>query len=62
MANWELALKGVYTSKLDLKTTSVAVTPSGQGKSVTVRRYLLTMTLFGDMGFTKTVTVSRVSL
>ena len=36
--------------------------PLGTRKSVTVSRYLLTVTLFGNIGFTKTVTVSRVSL
>ena len=45
-----------------LQTSSVTVTPSEQGKSATVSRYLLTMTLFGNMGFTKTVAVSGVSL
>ena len=43
---------------LSVQTSSVTVTPSGQVKSVTVSRYLLTMTLFGNMGFTKAVTVS----
>ena len=33
--------------------------PQEKWKSVTVSRYLLTVTLFGNMGFTKTVTVSR---
>ena len=40
------------------------MTPSGHGKSVSVSGYgyLLLVTLFGNMGLTKTVTVSRVYL
>ena len=45
-----------------VQTSSVTMTPSEQEKSVTVGRYLLAVTLFVNMGFTKTVTVSGVSL
>ena len=48
--------------QIPLNTFSLTVTPSRQGKGVTVSRYLLTVTLFGNIGFTKTVTVSGVSL
>ena len=48
--------------KCALQISSVTITPSEQGKRVTVSRCVLTVTLFGNMGFTKTVTVSRVSL
>ena len=45
-----------------LQTSSLKVTPSGQGKSVAASRYLLTLTLFGIIRFTKIVTVCGVSL
>ena len=51
-------------SFFSLQTSSVIMTLSGQVKSVTEKRYLLTVTLTlnGNMEFTKTVTGSRVSL
>ena len=48
--------------KNDAQTSSVTVTPSSQDNNVTINRYLLTVTLCGNMGFAKPVTVSGVSL
>ena len=53
---------GIEEIRIQTSSSSVSVTPSRQGKSVTVSRYLLTLTLFGNMGFTKSVTVRGLSL
>ena len=55
-------LISLYIRPIPLQTCSVTVTTSVHGKSVTVSIYLLTVTLFCNMGFTKIVTVSGVSL
>ena len=45
-----------------LQTSSVTVTSSGKGKSVTASRYLITVTLVGNKGFAKTVTVTGLTV
>ena len=47
---------------LGIQTSSVTVTPPGQGQSVAVSRCFLTVALLGSMVFTNIVTLVRVSL
>ena len=49
-------------TKLLIQRSPLTVTPSGQGLSVTVSKYLLTVTLNRKVGLAKSVTVSRVSM
>ena len=40
----------------------LTLTPSGPGQSVTVSKYVLSVTLFGNMRFAISVTASKLSL
>ena len=54
--------KSQYPIITKIQTSSVTVTPVRQRGNVTVSRYLLTATPFGNRGFTKTLAVSGVSI